>query len=199
MLGLVRHGQTDWNARGILQGQTDIPLNEEGMAQAKLLAGRLQREEAIWDAVVTSDLKRAFMTGKLIADALGIPLLPPDARLRERSFGEAEGTTEEERLRRWGPGWRELELGVESDSAIRRRGREAVEQLTEADRHRRLLVVSHGSFIAQLLQELCSGLTDSRLGNLSYSVLERRDSSWHPLLHNCTKHLDNGPPAQIDR
>ncbi len=92
LIGLVRHGKTDWNAEGKIQGQTDIPLNEEGKAQAIALANRLSGEERIWDAVVSSDLKRAFATAQIIAEKLGIPLLESDSRLRERYFGEVEGT-----------------------------------------------------------------------------------------------------------
>lgn len=190
LIGLVRHGETDWNAAGRIQGQTDIPLNEAGIKQAKALAARLSREERIWDAVISSDLKRARQTAAIIAQELNIPLLDSDTRFRERSFGEVEGTTEEDRLKRWGADWRELDLGVESDGAMRNRGLEALSDLTEQEHKRNMLIVSHGSFIAQMLQALCSDLDDSRLGNLSYSILERQENGWRTLLHNCTSHLE---------
>ncbi|RJX38456.1 histidine phosphatase family protein [Paenibacillus pinisoli] len=190
LIGLVRHGKTDWNAKGIIQGQTDIPLNEEGIAQAQALASRLSNEERIWDAVISSDLQRARRTAAIIAERLGIPVLEPDIRLRERYFGEIEGTTEQERLERWGADWREQSVGMESDAEVRARGTEAITDLMKREEARNILVVSHGSFIAQMLKELCADLEDSRLGNLSYSILERQGDAWQPLLHNCTRHLD---------
>ncbi len=188
-IGLVRHGLTDWNARGIIQGQSDIPLNDEGREQAARLAKRLAEEPRLWDAVVSSDLQRAHATAKVIANKLSIPLLEPDMRWRERHFGEAEGTTLAQREARWGLDWKQRGLGIESDKALRERGREAVRQLEEREGGRNILVVSHGSFIAQMLLELCQGLEDIKLGNVSYSILEKRANAWHPLLHNCTRHL----------
>lgn len=190
LIGLVRHGKTDWNAKGIIQGQTDIPLNEEGISQANALAVRLSKEQRIWDAVISSDLQRARKTAAIIADRLNIPVLESDQRLRERFFGEIEGTTEQERLDRWGADWRQQGLGMESDAVLRARGAEAISDLMRQGERRNVLVVSHGSFIAQMLKELCADLEDSRLGNLSYSILERQGEAWKPLLHNCTRHLE---------
>lgn len=191
LIGLVRHGETDWNAVGRTQGQTDIPLNEAGVMQAKLLASRLSREERVWDAVISSDLKRARETASIIAETLGIPLLEPDARFKERFFGEAEGTTEAERIQRWGNNWRELDLGAESDETMRSRGLEAISDLIAREGERNILIVSHGSFIATMLKALCSTVDDSRLSNLSYSILERQENGWRSLLHNCTRHLED--------
>lgn len=188
-IGLVRHGLTDWNAKQIIQGQSDIPLNAEGRRQAEQLAERLLTEQPLWDAVCSSDLARARVTAETVANKLGIPLLEPDIRLRERFFGQIEGTTLPEREARWGTNWRNLELGIESDEDMRRRGVEALEDLAKLQPRRNVLIVSHGSFIAQLLLELCHGLEDARLDNVSYSVLEQREGKWQTLLHNCTKHL----------
>ncbi|MHA7963494.1 histidine phosphatase family protein [Paenibacillus sp. CAU 1782] len=188
-IGLVRHGLTDWNKKGIIQGQSDIPLNDEGRDQAARLADWLAEEPGLWDAVVSSDLLRARATAKVIASKLDIPLLESDIRLRERHFGQAEGTTLAEREAKWGMDWKQLDLGIESDEVLRVRGREALKQLEDREKGRNILIVSHGSFIAQMLLELSPGLEDIKLGNLSYSILEQRNGSWQTLLHNCTKHL----------
>lgn len=190
LIGLVRHGKTDWNEEGKIQGQTDIPLNAVGIAQAISLADRLSNEERIWDAVISSDLKRAYATAQIIAEKLNIPLLESDPRLRERYFGEVEGTKEQERHERWGTEWRDVAEGVESNDEVRARGLSAINEWKLAYPDRNLLVVSHGSFLAQLLAEVCSGLEDQYLSNLSYSILERRDEEWHPQLYNCTIHLN---------
>lgn len=195
-LGWIRHGRTDWNAAGKIQGQTDIPLNEEGKAQARRLAERLLQEGADWTAVVSSDLQRAQQTAAILAEKLGIRLLAPDERLRERNYGLIEGTTEEERLERWGPDWRQMELGQESNDAMKLRGLSYVEELlAAAGREDKVLVVTHGGFLTQLLHALCSGLDNSYIGNLSYSVMSLQENgSWQSVLHNCTAHLASPQP-----
>ncbi|MFB9329596.1 histidine phosphatase family protein [Paenibacillus aurantiacus] len=191
-IGLIRHGKTDWNALGKIQGQTDTPLNEEGIRQAGLLAQRLRREDVRWDAIIASDLARADETARIIAQTLGIPQLPGDARLRERYFGEIEGTTEEERLARWGADWRSQPHGQESDEVLRGRAMAFVDDLAAHDaENRSILVVTHGSLLAQLLKGLCAELADKPIGNVSLSIFERETDRWQPLLHNCTLHLDD--------
>lgn len=191
LIGLVRHGETDWNAGAILQGQTDIPLNVRGLKQAAALAERLASEEKVWDAVISSDLSRARTTAEIIADRLQIPLLAAEPRLRERFFGQIEGTTLQQREDKWGKDWRQLDLGSESDVDMRARGMAVVKELSESETDRNILIVSHGSFIAQLLQAMCENLEDRRLGNVSYNVLSMKEGKWETVLHNCTRHLDN--------
>jgi bisphosphoglycerate-dependent phosphoglycerate mutase len=72
---LVRHGQTDENARGILQGQSQTALNATGHAQARQLADRLRTYVPRAEAVVSSDLARARQTAEAIAASLGLTVL----------------------------------------------------------------------------------------------------------------------------
>ncbi|MCM3747485.1 histidine phosphatase family protein [Paenibacillus pasadenensis] len=189
-LGLIRHGKTDWNGLGRIQGVTDIPLNEEGYRQAELLAVRLLNDGEYWDAVVTSDLSRSIETGKVIADKLGIPLLEPEPLLTERSFGLIEGTLEQERLERWGENWRtHPEAGVETDESVRSRAASFLQTYTERMPEGRLLAVTHGSYLAQMLGVMVEGLDQPYLHNMCYSILEYSPEGWKSLLHNCTLHL----------
>ncbi|GGD69090.1 fructose 1,6-bisphosphatase [Paenibacillus nasutitermitis] len=189
-LGLIRHGRTDWNALGKIQGQTDIALNAEGIRQAHALAARLSNEEMRWDGIVTSDLSRARETGRIIAQKLGIPLLPPDSRLRERYYGAIEGTTDAERMEKWGPDWRKSDSGQETDEAVRSRALSFVEEAASSPTNPNILAVTHGSLLAQLMQAMCSNLEDKPIVNMSFSVMERVDQDWKPLLHNCALHLE---------
>ena len=93
---IVRHGQTEWNIRGIRQGYLDSPLTARGMAQAKALAQRLAREK--FTALYSSDLGRAVQTAQEIADVTGHTIVT-DARLRERHLGILQGLNAEEIMR----------------------------------------------------------------------------------------------------
>lgn len=189
MIGLIRHGLTDWNMLGKIQGQSDIPLNVEGRRQAKLLGERLSREEYPWDFLISSKLSRAEETGRIIASELGIPMVEPDSRLNERSFGQVEGLTLTERERKWGREWHLQELGQEKDEEIQVRGLAFMEDMWNTYPDKNMLVISHGGFLAQLYRSLYQDRYTERIGNLSLTILEKKDLEWVPLLYNCTRHL----------
>lgn len=90
---LIRHGETAWNAEHRIQGSLDVPLSTTGVWQTGRLAQRLAAEAI--DAVVSSDLARAWMTGAPLADAHGLAMVA-EPRLRERAFGIFEGKTLDE-------------------------------------------------------------------------------------------------------
>lgn len=86
---LIRHGQTAWNALGKIQGCTDIPLEEEGRMQARLLAEKLNGQ---FSAIYTSPLKRAHETAAILAEPSSLSPIDLPA-LREVNFGLWEGLT----------------------------------------------------------------------------------------------------------
>lgn len=90
---LVRHGETDWNRGGRIQGHTDVPLNARGVEQAARLAAALQEDEL--DAIYSSDLRRAIATAEAIATGRGRDVRQEPA-LRERGFGRFEGLSWDE-------------------------------------------------------------------------------------------------------
>lgn len=89
---LIRHGETDWNRTGRIQGMSDIPLNEAGREQARQLADTFPAAHPGVKAVFTSPLSRAKETAEILAGALGCPVqvLPAATEL---SFGDFEGLT----------------------------------------------------------------------------------------------------------
>jgi broad specificity phosphatase PhoE len=89
LICVVRHGETDWNIAGVLQGALDVPINERGRAQARELARAFM--DSAFACVYTSPLIRALETAQIIAALLR---LPPPVRhdgLRERNFGVIQG------------------------------------------------------------------------------------------------------------
>lgn len=91
---IARHGETDWNKRGILQGWFDVPINERGRRQASNLAAALA--DVGFTGVWTSPLVRARETAEIVATALGLP--PPTCHegLKERHFGAIQGIPKDE-------------------------------------------------------------------------------------------------------
>src|SRR5947208_8271356 len=87
---LARHGETDWNREGRWQGWADPPLNEAGRSQAHELAEQLRHVS--FDAVYSSDLRRAHETAEIVAAPHGVPVVP-DEGLREIDIGPWSGLT----------------------------------------------------------------------------------------------------------
>jgi len=87
---MVRHGETAWNAEGRIQGHVDVDLTENGIAQARLAAQRLKAERI--DVVYASDLRRASVTGEIIAEPHGLEVITTPL-LREAFLGEWQGLT----------------------------------------------------------------------------------------------------------
>jgi probable phosphoglycerate mutase len=150
---LVRHGETDWNAEGRLQGHTDRPLNELGRRQAKELADRLAGEGA--DAIYTSDLARARATAEIIGDRLGLPVVV-DADLREKNWGTWEGLTGDERVL--------VEFEGESTEAHGDRVVAAVRRIAARHPGRRVVVVTHGGSLRRI-QAALNGVAEPVIEN----------------------------------
>lgn len=91
VLWLARHGESEWNQQGLVQGQADAPgLSAAGQAQAAALAESLATTGCSW--LLSSDLARAVETAAAVAERTGLAL-HTDPRLRERCLGAAEGTS----------------------------------------------------------------------------------------------------------
>lgn len=88
ILYLMRHGQTDWNAKGKMQGWSDPPLNALGIEQARNAAEKLKKEEI--EIIYASDLKRSKKTADIVGGTLDVPV-HYTKRLREMNLGKAEG------------------------------------------------------------------------------------------------------------
>jgi uncharacterized phosphatase len=158
---LIRHGQTDWNLEERLQGATDVPLNDAGREQARVVARHLHAEALGWDVLVSSPLGRAVETARIIGEALGLELAATYDDLVERSFGPLEGS----RLAGLEGAAREEVLSAgEPPEAVVRRGLAALRRIRADHPGRSVLVVAHGSLIRLTVSEL-NGEAHPRIGN----------------------------------
>lgn len=159
---MLRHGQSEWNAMGRWQGQADIDLTDFGYEQARRATEKL----GMFDAVVSSDLLRAHRTASIIADGLGIGLLPPDIRLRETDVGEWQGLTPKQIERDW-PGYLELHKrppGFEDDASIVARVTAALSDLADTYRGAEVLCIAHAGVIRVMRR--AHRVPDTRIANL---------------------------------
>ena len=147
---LVRHGETDWNLQGRSQGHTDIPLNDNGIRQAKCLAERLRGIEIT--GAYCSDLVRARVTAETVLAGRDGMTAIVDPRLRELGLGVWEGLHATEIASRY---QREREEWVSSPSSFRISGGEtlvevqarmdsAFDAILSSHDEGTVLVVSHG-------------------------------------------------------
>lgn len=191
---LWRHGETDYNAAGRMQGHLDSALTEVGWNQARFAVAALARFEP--DLVIASDLRRATDTATVLTDAIGVPLRL-DKRLRETHLGEWQGMTgaevdtqapgERDRWRldaTWAP------PGGESRVDVAERAGEVVADLVRDDeKYGTVLLAAHGGLILALtayLVDLPVALWPSLggIGNCHWVDLSRRDDRWRLQAYN---------------
>lgn len=148
---ITRHGQTDWNVLGKIQGQTDIELNDNGRQQAKE-TGELIKNENI-DIIITSPLKRAKETAKIINENFNVTIIE-DNRLMERNFGKSEGLTKDDRrkLKEINPEvndvWnynKNIDFnGMETMQDFCNRIYKFLDEIINKYRYKNILIVTHG-------------------------------------------------------
>ncbi len=189
---LWRHGQTVWNAERRFQGQSDIPLDETGQAQAERAARLLAALHP--DLIVSSDLSRAAGTAAALGRLAGLEVTL-DKDLRERHGGCWEGLTDTEIRARypaehasWNP------PDGEPSAVVAERVAGALQRIASAltdqpDTAGLAVVVSHGAALRLGMSRLL-GMPDELSGvlgplsNCSWSVLGRRRDRWRLLEHN---------------
>ena len=156
---LIRHGETEWNREGRIQGHLDSPLTPTGIAQAEACARRLKAE--VVDHVVASDLARVKHTAVILATAFDAPIEYEPA-FRERSYGIGEGMTFAEldaihpemysSLRTTDPDF--TVEGGESRRQFHDRIARAMRAIAETHPGKRVLVVTHGGVLGVIYRWL---------------------------------------------
>jgi probable phosphoglycerate mutase len=201
----IRHGETDWNRQQRFQGQTDVPLNPAGLAQAARLARRLGPERA--DVLISSDLERARQTASPLALAWGLQAtLAPG--LREQHFGVLEGldvptikVQHPDLWARWLEHRGDFALpGGESLRQFHARVLEAVRGLAAtAGPGRTLAVVTHGGVLDMLWRSAhglpLEGLRACEIPNTGINRLRWKNGTLDIVQWADVAHLE-GAPAQ---
>ena len=187
---LWRHGRTTWNAERRFQGQTDVPLDATGVAQAARAAKVLARLEP--QRIVSSDLSRARATADALAAVTGLDV-QEDTRLRETFAGEWQGLTRTELETRFGPELRQWAAGSDVRPGGGETRREVADRMVaavtstmvELTAGQTLVVATHGGAARAAIGALL-GLPPEHwaalgvLANCAWSVLEENTSGHGP-------------------
>jgi probable phosphoglycerate mutase len=204
---IIRHGETEWNIANIRQGHLDSPLTEEGIAQAKALAGRLMRET--FSIIYSSDLGRAMQTAQIIAEATGHEIVA-DARLRERHLGIFQGLSsdeikekhpEEDKLHRsLGP-----DYVIPAGESVRQQVARNLAYLSEiAAKHlgETIVVITHGGVLSGLFRHTFSIPFEAprrfEFTNAGLNVFLYEEGSWFLQTWGDLSHLANGGSNNSD-
>lgn len=149
---LLRHGQTDWNLEGKLQGHKDIPMNSNGVKQITEIAERLREMNFQVDCIISSPLDRARESARIVAERIGFEgSIIYDEDFLERSFGLAEGLVYH----------REINLDdekycAESVEDVCKRAKTAIDKYMSCE-DKSILIVAHGAILAAVKQALSQG------------------------------------------
>jgi probable phosphoglycerate mutase len=204
---IVRHGETEWNIRGIRQGYLDSRLTERGVAQAKALAQRLAREK--FTALYSSDLGRALETAHAIAKVTGHAIVT-DERLRERHLGIFQGLNAEEinskypeerrLMRTQGPGY--VIPGGESMVQQVERNIGCMNELAAKHRGEQIVVVTHGGVVSGFFRHTLEISLEAprrfEFVNAGINVFAHEDGNWMLLTWGDVSHLAPGAASEGD-
>lgn len=197
-LCLIRHGETEWNATGRIQGQLDIPLNAIGLAQANAIARELANET--FSVIYCSDLTRVRQTAAPTVEKL--QLLPHyTAELRERHYGMFETLTYVEAKQKHPQAYgrfkdRDPDFDFSTGESLRDFYQRSVDCLSEiATQHRgeRVLIFTHGG-VLEMVRRYATGLNlsaprDFELPNAALNWIEIEGDDWRVAMWASQAHL----------
>jgi probable phosphoglycerate mutase len=198
---LIRHGETVWNRERRMQGQSDSPLTDTGMRQARLLAQRLRAID--FAALYCSDSGRAHHTARFVAEATGRALVV-EPRLRERHFGVFEGLTGPEMQDRYPEDYARFKSrdahyavpGGESAAAFRDRALACLAEIAGRHAGEVVVAVTHG-LVCDIAYRAANGIDlmarrDFELVNAGLNHFRYADGAWHVEAWGDAAHLEAG-------
>ena len=195
---ITRHGETEWNVAGRIQGHTDVSLSERGREQAQMLARRLATVQI--DAAYSSDLSRAAETARVVLGERDVPTTFTQ-ELREYNKGVFEGLTEDEYREKY-PELYEPSLANDLDFAppggetIRETSARLagiVQQVRDAHMDQSALIVGHGGSLRAGIVSLLGLPLEANwkfaMSNCSLTVIYTYDDNAVMHLYNDTSHI----------
>lgn len=181
---IIRHGETNWNSLGKLQGQEDIALNDLGRKQALETARYFETES--WDVMVSSPLKRAYETAQIIASCISIPTIHVVNEITERNYGSASGLLPDERHKLFPDG---IIPDQEEFEHLRQRAMIGLTKIAANFMGKKIIVVSHGGLTNSILYTLSNGEFGSyktRLKNGCINKISLQNNKWTVDFYNKT-------------
>lgn len=197
---LIRHGETEWNKEGRLQGNSNVLLSPEGIRQARLLAQHTPFHEV--DGIYSSDLSRAVKTAEILAEKFNLPVIK-ERGFRETNFGDWEGRLFRELTAEMPKGFEYFftkpdkvhppngETFLESQARVMT----ALDEIVADNEDRRVVVVSHGAVIRLIICAVLSmpirKMWSISQFNMAVNILRVDDGNGIVELVNSTLHLYN--------
>lgn len=195
---LIRHGETEWNKTGRLQGHSNVLLSPEGIHQAQLLAEHMPFHTV--DAVYSSDLSRAMETARILAAKFGLPVIQ-ESGFREVNFGDWEGRNFSELATEVPDGFENFFTRPDrvhppnGESFLEAQSRliNALDEVVAEHEDQSVVVVSHGAAI-RLLMCAVLGMPIRKMWtisqfNMAVNILRVDDGNPTVELLNSTLHL----------
>lgn len=195
---LIRHGETEWNALGRLQGTSNVQLSTVGIHQAKLLAAHAPFQTA--DAIYSSDLIRARSTAEILAERFNLKLRVM-LELREANFGDWEGHSVKELAEDLDSGFENFFINPEhcypprgeTFGECQTRMVSALQKIIAENENKRVIIVSHGAAIRLLLCAILEmpirKMWSLAQFNMALNILRVDDGNITVELLNGTMHL----------
>ena len=196
---LVRHGVTEWNTKGRIQGQSDTNLAPDGVHQSRLLTAHFPFD--VVDAIYSSDLHRAMTTAEIIASRFNLEVIPVK-EFREINFGEWEGKTFEEVAKTDPVEFKKFFLqpdmllikGGETFAEVQNRAFTTLKRIVhDIGDKKQIVVVAHGAvirtIIASILEMPLRKLWTLKQHNTSVNILRVDDGAYSLELLNSIHHL----------
>lgn len=197
----VRHGETIANKTGVLQGQKDTPLNDVGLMQADAVAARLKKRH--FDIAYSSDLSRAVITARKIAEFHPELQIIPTTALREWNLGELQGREYKDLIIEYPKIMQAFKKGCdvpfvpggESINDFHLRIANFMNEIAEANKGKKVLLVSHGGAMQRMLVHTMGQLAENNIrplcDNASISVFKYTNGQWMLVTWNDTAHLED--------